>query len=121
MSDLIDRQAAIHAVMDTDWYQQNRNKDMVHGANSSEHQAWYKAEDVYKALENVPSAQPERKKGKWLRHPAYKQKDFCEWDVCSVCGTGCHRRKYGKNPDGTMYEDIYGYRFCPNCGAEMEV
>lgn len=57
--DLIDRQAAIDAIENTDWYHQNRNKDMVSGANSAEHQAWYKAEDVYNALENLPSAQPE--------------------------------------------------------------
>lgn len=57
--------------------------------------------------------------GRWLRHPAYKQEDFREWDVCSACGTGCCRRRYGKNPDGTEYETIFGYRFCPNCGAEM--
>lgn len=59
-NDLISRQAAIDAIENTDWYHQNKNKDMVHGANSSEHQAWYKAEDVYKALKNVPSAQPEQ-------------------------------------------------------------
>lgn len=54
--DLIKRSDAIEAIEETDWYHQNRNKDMVSGANSAEHQAWYKAEDVYKALENVPSA-----------------------------------------------------------------
>ena len=58
MSDLISRQAAIDAIENTDWYHQNANKDMVSGA-SNEHEAWYKAGDVYKALESVPSAQPE--------------------------------------------------------------
>ena len=59
MSDLIDRQAAIDAMESAEWYHQNQNKDMVSGANSAEHQAWYKAEDVYKVLEQLPSAQPE--------------------------------------------------------------
>lgn len=59
MNDLISRQAAIEAVEEVDWYSQNRNKDMVSGANSAEHQAWYKAEDIYTALERVPYAEPE--------------------------------------------------------------
>ena len=57
--DLISRQAAIDAIEEIDWYHQNNNKDMVHGANSSEDQAWYKADDIYKTLEALPSAQPE--------------------------------------------------------------
>jgi hypothetical protein len=60
VDDLISRQAAIDAIENTDWYHQNANNDMVSGANPDTHQAWYKAEDVYKALESVPSAQPER-------------------------------------------------------------
>ena len=55
MSDLISRQAAIDAIEELDWYHQNKNKDMVSGANSSEHQAWYKADDIYKTLEALPS------------------------------------------------------------------
>ena len=56
MDDLIRRSDAIEAIEVVDWYHQNRNKDMVSGANSDDHQAWYKADDVYKALEAVPSA-----------------------------------------------------------------
>lgn len=55
---LISKQAAIDAVDGVDWYHQNKHGEMVHGANSDEHQAWYKAEDIYKAIESVPSAQP---------------------------------------------------------------
>lgn len=50
---------AIEAIDKITWYHQNRNNEMVSGANSSEHQAWYKAEDVYRTLEKLPSAQPE--------------------------------------------------------------
>ena len=57
MQDLISRQAAIEAVESVDWYHQNKDGEMVHGANSDEHQAWYKADDIYKAIESVPSAQ----------------------------------------------------------------
>lgn len=59
-TDLIRRSEAIEIIENTDWYHQNASKDMVSGANPDEHQAWYKAEDVYKALESVPSAKPER-------------------------------------------------------------
>ena len=59
MADLINKQDAIDAFDAIDWYHQNRNKDMVSGANSNEHQAWFKVEDVYRALESVSSAQPE--------------------------------------------------------------
>lgn len=56
--DLISRQAILDAVDGVTWYHQNKNGEMVHGANSDEHQAWYKAEDIYKAIESVPPAQP---------------------------------------------------------------
>ena len=54
--DTIYREDAIEAVENVTWYHQNRNKDMVEGANSDEHQAWYKSQDIYEALEAVPSA-----------------------------------------------------------------
>ena len=57
MDDLISRQAAIDAIEGVDWYHINKNGEMVHGANDNDHQAWYKAEDIYKAVESVPSAQ----------------------------------------------------------------
>ena len=31
---------------------------MVHGANSSLHQAWYKEQDIYEAIENAPTIIP---------------------------------------------------------------
>lgn len=64
MSDLIKRSDAIEAIEVVDWYHQNRNGDMVSGANSAEHQAWYKEQDIYKALEEVPSA--DRPQGEWI-------------------------------------------------------
>ena len=56
-NDTISRQAILDAVDGVDWYHQNKYGKMVHGANSDEHQAWYKAEDIYKAIKSVPSAQ----------------------------------------------------------------
>ena len=60
MSDLISRAAVVDAIDGVDWYHQNQHGEMVHGANDDEHQAWYKADDIYKAIESVPPAQPEQ-------------------------------------------------------------
>ena len=57
MDDTISRAAVVDAIDGVDWYHQNQHGEMVHGANPDDHQAWYKAEDIYKAVENVPSAQ----------------------------------------------------------------
>lgn len=59
--DLISRQAAIDAIELTDWYHQSSNGEMVHGANSNDHQAWYKADEILADIENLPSAQSEVK------------------------------------------------------------
>ena len=98
--DCISRQDAIDALEITDWYHQDKNLKMVHGANDEEHQAWYKSEDVYKAIDSVPSAYPERKKGGWVI-----KKDFM---YCPSCFEG--------------FDKIYlnDYKFCPYCGAKME-
>jgi len=59
MDDTISRTAILDAVDGVDWYHQNQHGEMVHGANSDKHQAWYKAEDIYTAIESVQSAQPD--------------------------------------------------------------
>lgn len=59
VGDAISRAAVVDTIEGVDWYHQNKSGEMVHGANSDEHQAWYKAEDIYKAIETVPSAQPD--------------------------------------------------------------
>lgn len=105
MNDLISRAEAIEAIENTDWYHQNQNKDMVHGANDDEHQAWYKAQDIYKALEAVPSA--DRPRGHWI--------DMADFEQCSVCH-GTHLKEVD-----TYYGKAIWIKtdFCPNCGADM--
>lgn len=76
--DAISRQAAIDAMESVGWYHQNQNKDMVSGANSAEHQAWYKAENVYKTLEQLPSAQQELIRCKDCKHSRF-------FDPCFYC------------------------------------
>ena len=96
--DLIKRADAIDAIECVTWYHQNRNKDMVSGANSDEHQAWYKSQDIYEALENIPSA--DRPQGGWEDYDRYMKR-------CSKCG---------------WIQDIlhFGSNFCPNCGCRMK-
>lgn len=126
--DLIRRSDAIEAIEVVDWYHQNRNKDMVSGANSDEHQAWYKADDIYKALEAIPTIEPKR--GEWITIdtkvisvPIYWTEEERQSDErgagirekckCSACGWKTNfigYRKLGVNKS---------FNFCPNCGADM--
>lgn len=57
--DTISRKATIDAIEGVDWYHINKDGRLVHGANSDDHEPLYKAKDVYKVLNDVPSAQPE--------------------------------------------------------------
>lgn len=101
---------------------------MVEGANSQEHQAWYKAEDVYDAINGVPSTEDpssvaqdiaqiivnemdmrrwlidksEQKKGKWVNN---QKIGLCQMGTCSVCGKL------------SIEADVSNY--CPFCGADM--
>ena len=52
--DLIDKDKLTDAIDNITWYHQNRNKDMVEGANSAEHQAWYREQDVHEAVADAP-------------------------------------------------------------------
>ena len=55
---LIDADALKDAIDSTDWYHQAPSKDMVLGANSAEHQAWYKWQDINAAVYNAPTIIP---------------------------------------------------------------
>ena len=123
--DIVYRSDIIDGVELTDWYHQNKNKDMVHGANSDEHQAWYKSQDIYKTIDIVPSASAavlkkvvdisdecieaiadavikkmssSQNKGKWI--------DTGSGQECSEC----HEIQPG-------YDNFRNY--CANCGADM--
>lgn len=57
-------------------------------------------------LEQLPAAQPERKKGHWIEVNDYYNRISGK---CSACGWESH-----------LYEDdVVGMNFCPNCGADM--
>lgn len=59
-------------------------------------------------LNNMPSAEPELKKGQWIvKEQFVNSPEFYSWQ-CSVCGCVLE--------DPTLDKP---YPFCPNCGADM--
>lgn len=97
MDDLISRQAAIEAITDECIV---TNMDSVY---DSELHRFKRA--THRILANLPSAQPERKNGRWEMKPD-PYDFFEEIPVCSECGCTTKMR------DKTKY--------CPHCGARME-
>jgi hypothetical protein len=91
MSDLISRNALCEFCLNT--------KDRTVDAND---------------IMRFPSAEPERKKGKWEEKQVIDDPDhgIPEWQSakCSVCG------KYLTTPYLYYFDN---YKFCPHCGADM--
>lgn len=83
MNDLISRQKAINTFLES--------------TSDGDRAEWCKW-----VLEKVPSAQPERKQGRWVNRSLNILYPESIRYICSVCG------KYS-----------YSYDFCPNCGADM--
>lgn len=103
--DCISRQEAIDAVYEAFCYaycdncEKDMNEDLC-GDCHRKYQNWAASKKaVESAINSVPFAQPERKKGKWL------ELDFTEaWEYkCDQCGRL------------SDFEENY----CPNCGADM--
>lgn len=73
---------------------------------------WMIAGDVLKQIDGIPSAKPERKKGKWIDGMLYYDFDESEWEKvkCSVCENFVTKQIF--------YHDNK-YHYCPYCGADM--
>ena len=100
MADLIDREklkaAMYHRAFETD------------GDTMWQSGCWVRYRAIEAVINGQPSAQPERKTGKWETVEGW------DGDVlyrCSECGTEFVLI------DGTPKEN--DYRFCPHCGADM--
>ena len=94
MSDLISRKAILKNIKNTRQGAQmmddiRRASIIMNGMDLCE-----------EAVRNQPSAQSERKKGKWIDKSGGIEG---AWNYCSVCGE----------------QAIDLYDFCPNCGADM--
>ena len=95
MNDLISRQAAI-AVADSSDYVGLSVEDVKKVTD-----------EVVKGLKQLPSAQPERKKGEWIVHPEVKNVYGGTYIECSQCG-----EKY-------VVQHMEDEKYCRNCGAKM--
>lgn len=95
MGDMISREAAIDAVMD----EFKRVPTTAIRAKAR--------------LESLPSAQPQRMRGRWTeKHHADEEKAIEEWQSCkcSVCG------RYDTRPYLYYFNEPH---FCSWCGADM--
>lgn len=98
MDDLVSRKAAIDAIGKVaDELYENIKK----GATFPQRQWFDGMAHAQSILEDLPSAQPERKKGHWIKQELAPQTLL----FCSLCGC--------KKPQGVVGN------FCPNCGADM--
>ena len=97
MSDPIDRQAAIDAV-----------KDLLDSMLETDTLGFYEIEN---ALFEVPSAQPERKKGKWRLADIQNPNDKANGNYLYFCSNCFHADLHAKTQE---------VPYCWYCGAEME-
>lgn len=103
MDDTISRQAAIDAIEEysdrlqmVNWKENSGVPYKVHALN------W-----CVNTIRELPSAEPERKKGKWIATQEWGGRNYS----CSCC-------KFSFIVDTCMLEPMWN--FCPNCGAEIE-
>lgn len=99
--DCISRQQAIEAIEDVEWYRVNSKGELVSGSTSDE-ESWYRAEDVYRAIESLPPVTPTERTGEWIENAPEGQGIDPPY-ICSICG----HAESTKTP------------FCEQCGADM--
>ena len=106
-SDAIYRQDTIDAINTWDKFGIDERSRVVRWHEGLE--PYVKLRDVVWAIEKLPSAEPERKTGKWIgtEYAGYADGNpvYYEWK-CSACGC-------------VIEDDEPTWNFCPNCGADM--
>ena len=103
MSDLIDRDALMKEF-----------QTFVRRSNNHDYALVPTWNDAVSLVGSMPSAEPERKKGKWIDYDAEDINDYPieAWQSCRCTSCGkWHTTPYKYNFDQ--------YPFCPNCGADM--
>ena len=108
MSDLIDRQAILKHI--------EKIRQSVQMMDDTQ-RASIIMNGMYlceKAVRNQPSAQPERKTGKWIVFDS--DDDKYDKIKCDCCKKGFTVDAYHWTDIGFTKDDL---NFCPNCGADM--
>ena len=98
MADLIDRDETIRAIKTWPKYGHDGHCRLVPWKEGLV--PYVHLDDVITAVYGMPSAESERKTGKWKQ------------GYCSICGEHA--------PFWPMATTYYLSKFCPNCGAKME-
>ena len=102
-SEYIEREALRDSVESIDWYSVRRG-ELTTGAESSEN-ALYKANDIYSAIDNAPTADVAQvRHGKWRY---YHKQNIA---ACTECS-------FERNLDANFGRAVS----CPNCGAKMDI
>ena len=99
MSDLISRKAVIDKIEDIDM-------QVYEGNAAIGRRILLTKEEVIYAMNDIPSVEPERKRGEWIYDGKRGRFPACK---CSICG-------HYENADWTI---LQGVNFCPHCGADM--
>lgn len=114
MSDLIDRQAAIDALWKALYEYEDKTEEQFLESEELDIATWFlhrifvqNMNDIDRqTILNLPSVQPERKKGKWIQ-----RSDMPWYCYCS----NCHRVISVTSAD--QMEKFHA--FCGTCGADM--
>ncbi len=120
MNDLISRQDAIDALdISTEFIKRVLDENIV--GSEREKYSWGLGliEACIADLKELPSAEPERKTGRWVK---MSDADGIYW-ACSECGEDIPRIAHF-NPQFDLFprmESIDKTKYCPNCGSPMEV
>lgn len=107
MSDLIRRQDAFRAVLGVTTYDTVDDVEIHCDASVCDSEGWLGGiRDALRAIEDVPSAEPERKKGKWVKIGHWGRHYRCDQCGNTLDFDGVNAGRGDAN-------------FCPNCGADL--
>ena len=114
MDDSISRQAAIDAMNTWDKFGCDPDGRLVRFDDNKHYVPYVRYDDMVYVIKSLPSAQPERKKGKWIEFDSSEDK----YDVikCPCCKHTFIVDSYHWTDIGFIKDD---FKFCPNCGADM--
>jgi len=112
MNDLISRQAAIDALVGITMFKTKHELMQRVNASVQDEQGWLGAvAECLDEIEDLPSAQPEPKKGKWRLADSQNPEDKANGNFLYFCSNCFHADLHAKTQE---------VPYCWYCGAEME-